>query len=146
MLFGLCNAPAKFKRLIQTCLGELSLTYHLIYLDSMIAFSKMEEEHLQHFHVYDCFPEHNLKLKPTKCKFFWYEINYLTHHFSREVVRSHKGNLKAVAGFTPSWTYTEILAFLGLVGHYQWFIKGFVHITQQLHKHSSREGVSKKGK
>ena len=33
---------------MQNSLGELNLTYCLIYLDDVIAFSKMEEEHLKH--------------------------------------------------------------------------------------------------
>ena len=37
-----------FQRLKQNCLGELNPTYCLIYLDDMIVFSKMEEEHIQH--------------------------------------------------------------------------------------------------
>ena len=40
--------------------------------------------------------------------------------------------------------YMEIWAFLGLVGHYQQFIKGFACIVQPLHKHLSGEGASKK--
>ena len=127
MLFGVCNAPATFQRLMQHCLGELNLTYCLIYFDNMIVFSKTEEEHLHV--VFDCFWKHNLKLKPTKCKFFWDEINYLTHHISKEGMRPSKDNLKAVAKFSLPQTYPEIWAFLGLVGHYQWFIKGFVHMA-----------------
>ena len=46
--------------------------------------------------------------------------------------------------FAPPQTYMEIWAFLGLVGHYQQFIKGFAHIVQPLHKHLSGEGDSKK--
>ena len=38
----------------------------------------------------------------------------------------------------------EIWAFLGLVWHYQWFIKGFTCIEQPLHKHLSGEGASKR--
>ena len=52
MPFGLCNAPAMFQRLMQNFLGELNLTYYLIYLDDVIVFSKMEEEHMQHI-VFD---------------------------------------------------------------------------------------------
>ena len=47
MPFGLCNAPPTFQRLMQNCLGELNLTYCLIYLDDVIVFSDMADEHLQ---------------------------------------------------------------------------------------------------
>ena len=80
MLFGLCNAPATFQRLMQNCLRELNLTYCLIYLDDIIIFLQMAEEHLHHLHiVFDQFREHNLKLKPSKCDFFRNEITYLAH-------------------------------------------------------------------
>ena len=46
MPYGLCNAPATFQSLMQNCLGELNLTYALIYLDDVIVFSQTEEEHL----------------------------------------------------------------------------------------------------
>ena len=38
----------------------------------------------------------------------------------------------------------EIHTFLGLVGHYQQFIKGFAQIAQPLNKHLAREGASRK--
>ena len=47
MLFGLCNAPAMFLRLMQNCLWELNLMNCLIYLDDMIVSFKTEEEHLR---------------------------------------------------------------------------------------------------
>ena len=46
MPFGLCNTPPTFQRLMQNCLGELNLTYCLIYLDDVIVFSKMPAERL----------------------------------------------------------------------------------------------------
>ena len=46
MPFGLCNAPATFQWLMQNCMGELNLIYCLIYLDNLIVFSQMVEEHL----------------------------------------------------------------------------------------------------
>ena len=147
MSFGLCNAPATFQRLMENCLGELNLTYCLIYLDNVIVFSKMEEEHLKCLHiVFDHFWEHNLRLKPTKCEFFYDEINYLAHHVSKEGVQPSKENLKAVTEFALPWTYTEIQAFLGLVGHYRWFIKGFACIAQPLHEHLSGDCAHKKNK
>ena len=77
---------------------ELNVLLNL--LDDMIVFLKTEEEHMQHLHAaFDHFQEHNLKLTPTKCKFFWDEINYLVHHVSKKVMRPSKENLKAVAKF-----------------------------------------------
>ena len=129
---------------MQNCLGELNLIYCLIYLHDVIVFSKMEEEYLQHLHiVFNCIREHNLRLNPTNCKFFQSEINYLAYHVCKEGVWPSKENLKAVAEFAPPQTYTEIRAFLGLVGHYQWFIKGFMKTAQPLHEHFSGEGASK---
>ena len=71
MPFGLCNASVTFQRLMQNCLGELNLTYCLIYLDDVIVYSKTPEEHLQRMRVvFDHLREHGLKLKPTKCDLF----------------------------------------------------------------------------
>ena len=115
---------------MQNCLGKLNLMYCLIYLDDVTVFSKTEEEHLQHLHaVLKCFWDHNLKLKPSKCEFFHNEINYLAHHISKDGIWPRKENLRAMAEFTLPQTYTQIWAFLGLVGHYQQFIKGFAHVA-----------------
>ena len=83
MLFGLCNVPAMFQHLMQNTLGELNLTYCVIYLDDIIVFGHTEEEHLEHLHImFKRFREFILKLKPSKCLFFQLEIMYLAHHIS----------------------------------------------------------------
>ena len=80
MPFGLCNTPVTFQHLMQNTLGELNLTYCVIYLDDVIVFGHMEEEHLECLHmVFERFQEFNLKLKPSKCSFFQSEIVNLAH-------------------------------------------------------------------
>ena len=67
MLFRLCNAPMTFHRLMQNTLGELNLMYYVIYLDDVIIFGCMEEEHLECLCiVFKRFRKFNLKLKPSK--------------------------------------------------------------------------------
>ena len=66
------------------------------------------------------------------------------HQVSKEGVRPSDLNLKVIMECAPSQTYTEVHAFLGLMGHYQWFIKGFAHITQLLNEHLTGEGAGRK--
>ena len=83
MPYGLCNAPASFQRLMQNCLGELNLSFTMVYLDDVIVYSEMPEDHLTRLQaVFDCFTHHGLKLKPSKCHFFKEEISYLGHEIS----------------------------------------------------------------
>ena len=145
MPFGLCNAPPTFQRLMQNCLGELNLTYCLIYLDDVIVFSEMPEEHLQRMRVvFNRLREHGLKLKPSKCEVFKSEINYLAHHVSQKGVLPSKKNLESIAQCLPPDTYTKVKSFVGLVGHYRCFIKGFAKIAVPLYDLISSNNKDKK--
>ena len=134
MLFGLCNTPVTFQCLMQNILGELNLTYCIIYLDDLILFGHSEEEHLECLHVvFECIREFNLKLKPSKCLFFQSEIVYLVHHISCEEICPSRENVHAIEEFPMPETFTQVCAFCRLVGHYQCFIKGFTHIARPLY-------------
>ena len=134
MPFRLCNAPATFQCLMQNTLGELNLTYCVIYLDDMIVFSHTEEEHLEWLRVVlERFCEFNLKLKPSKCSFFQSEIVYLAHHISRRGILPSQENVRAVQEFPMPETYMQVRAFCRLAGHYRRFIKGFANIAHPLY-------------
>ena len=53
-------------------------------------------------------------------------------------------NLRAITECAPPQTYMEIQPFLGLVGDYPWFIRGFTHIAQPLNGLLSGGGASRK--
>ena len=133
MPYGLCNAPATFQRLMQNCLGELNLTYALIYLNDVIVFSRTEEEHLHRLRVvFGWFLEHGLKLKLSKCHFLQDEITFLGHEISADGMRPGTANLKAIAEMAPPKTYTEIWPFTSMTGFFQRFIKGYSKIAKPL--------------
>ena len=145
MLFGLCNVLATFQQLMQNCIGELNFISCLVYLDDLIVFLQTAEEHLHHLRVvFDHLREYNLKLKPLKCSLFKEEINYLAHKVSKTGICPSNINVKAIAEYALLQTYTEIRAFLGLVGHYRHFIKGFVLIAQPLNEHLAGEEACRK--
>ena len=78
------------------------------------------------------------------CSLFKEEINYLAHWVSKQGVWPSDTNLKAINECLPLWTYMEICTFLGLIGHYRQFIKGFAWFAQPLNEHLAREGASRK--
>ena len=119
-----CNFPMPHAK----HLGELNLTYCIIYLDDVIVFGHSEEEHLEHLCIV-----FNLKLKPSKCSFFQSKIVYLAHHVSCEGIHPSRENVHAIEEFPMLETFTYICAFCGLAGHYWHFIKGFAHIARPLY-------------
>ena len=133
MPYGLCNTPATFQCLMQNCLGELNLTYALIYLDDMIVYSETEEEHLVRLRtMLERFIEHGLKLKPSKCNFFRTKISYLGHKVSVAGMEPGTEGLKGIAEIAPPAMYTQVRKFLGATGYFRCFIKGYARIAKPL--------------
>ena len=133
MPYWLCNAPVIFQRLMQNCLGELNLTYALIYLDDVVVFSRTEEEHLHRLRVvFGRFLKHGLKLKPSKCHFLQDEITFLGHKISADGMKPGTANLNAIAEMAPPKTYTEIRQFTSMKGFFRQFIKGYSKIAKPL--------------
>ena len=80
MPFGLTNAPATFQRLMERCLGGLNLKICLVYLDDVIVFGSTFEETLERLQtVLKRLGDFGLKLRASKCKFFYTELLYLGH-------------------------------------------------------------------
>ena len=80
MPFGATNAPATFQRLMHNCLGDLNMTWCVVYLDDIIVFSDNPKDHIVRLEaVFKKLATAGLKLKPSKCFFFKEEIDYLGH-------------------------------------------------------------------
>ena len=102
MPYGLCNAPAMFQHLMQNCLGELNLQFALIYLDNVIIYSRMQEDHLTHPQaVLDHFTHHGLKLKPSKCHFLKKNITYLGHEISAKGMLPGQEGIQKITNMGP---------------------------------------------
>ena len=109
MPFGLCNVPVTFQMLMQNCLGELNLTYCLIYLDDVITFSTNKDDHLCHMRViFDRFRVEHLNLKPFKYSLFHDEIVFLAHHVMKDGVQPSEEHVKAITNFLEPDSYTSI--------------------------------------
>ena len=71
-------------------------------------------------------------MKISKCNLFSKEIWYLGHILSATGIRPLPSKTHAIQHMQPPTTPKQVRAFLGLVGYYRKFIKGFAKITKPL--------------
>ena len=133
MPFDLTNALAIFQHLMETCLGELHLSWCIIYLDDIIVFSKTLEEHLKRLRgVFEKLAKTGLKLKPSRCEFFKSKITYLGHIASAKGIKIDPKMIEAVKNWTTPKTVTDVRSFLGFTNHYRRFIKEYAKVAKPL--------------
>ena len=85
MLFGLCNAPATFQRVMELALSGLQWTTCLSYLDDVLIFGKDFTEQVARIEaVVEKIQAVGLKLKPAKCHLLQQEVVFLGHILSAE--------------------------------------------------------------
>ena len=119
MPFGLTNAPATFQELVETCLGDLNHNWCIIYLDDMVIFSKDPASHLERLEaVLQKLEQAGLKLKPSKCELFQWQITYLGHIISAEGIATHDSKTEAIGKWPTLSNVTEIQSVLGFTGYY----------------------------
>ena len=133
MPYSLCNALVMFQHLMQNCLGELNLSFAMVYLDDVIVYSETPEDHLTWLQaIFDHFAHHGLKLKPSKCHFFKEEIRYLGHEISTKGMLPRRKGVEEIAWMGPPMIYTGVRKFIGTVGYFHHFIKNFAQIAKPL--------------
>ena len=130
MLFGLTNTPTTFQRLIETCLGDLNLHFCIIYLDDIVIFSKDPASHLVRLQtVFHNLEEAWLKLKPSKCDLFWWQIAYLGHVISGEGIATDEGKIDTIKKWPIPINIMEVQNVLGFMGYYRQFIPKCVQVA-----------------
>ena len=129
--FRLAQAPAYFQKLMTGIFKDFPFT--IAYLDDIIIFSKMPQEHLPHIcMVFEKLKSAHLSIKKSKSSFFSKEIQYLGHILSATGIQPLPSKTHAIKNMKPPVTAKQVRTFLGLVGYYRKFIKGFAKIGKPL--------------
>ena len=129
--FGWAQAPAYFQELMTGILKDFS--FAIAYLEDIIIFSKTAQEHLSHTHmVFEKIKSANLSMKKSKCSFFSKEIQYSGHILSATGIWPLPAKTHTIKHMQWPTTPKRVRAFLGLVGYYGKFIKGFGKIAKPL--------------
>ncbi|KAG8501193.1 hypothetical protein CXB51_003294 [Gossypium anomalum] len=67
--------------------------------------------------------------KFSKCEFWLREVGFLEHIVSAEGIRVDPSKISAIIDWKPPRNVSEVRSFLGLVGYYRHFVKGFSMIA-----------------
>ncbi|XDV20421.1 hypothetical protein PO909_025751 [Leuciscus waleckii] len=134
MPFGLCNAPATFQRLMQRCLGgQVHDSLLISFDDDVVVYSPDFDTHISHLEqVFEKLAAHGLKLQPHKCSLFQRKVTYLGHVISGEGISTDPEKTVVVENWPIPFTIKQVRSFLGFVGYYRRFVKGFSKIAAPL--------------
>ena len=134
MPFGSMNAPATFQRLMDRVLAGLTWRQCLVYIDDILVFSKTFEEHLKNLdEIFQRLEKANIKLKAEKCRFGFFNANYLGFNFDKNGVRPTNEKIKAIIQTPPPSTPKKLYGFLCSVNYYRHLIPHFGDVTLELY-------------
>jgi hypothetical protein len=131
--FGLLNAPVVFMCLMNGVFRDYLDTFVIVFLDDILVYSKLEEEHEQHLRlVLQVLRGHQLYAKLSKCSFYQRQIHYLGHIISEEWIVVDPEKVEAIREWSVPMNMVEVRSFMGLVGYYRRFIVGFSKIAHPI--------------
>ena len=134
--FGLINAPAKFQRFMEDCLGDLRDDICIPYLDDIIVFSKSFDDHVEDIRqVLRRLKSRGVKLKPSKCRLFEKEVVFLGRIVSEQGYRMDPKGTDAIKQLkdVPPRTVGEVRKLVGLLGVYRRQIPNFSKIAKPIY-------------
>ncbi|CAH8599440.1 unnamed protein product [Schistosoma rodhaini] len=135
MPFGLTNAPATFQRLMQTVLQDIVPHKCLIYLDDIIVYGSTPEQHNANLKaVLHRLQQHNLKVKPSKCRLLQKEVVFLGHRITADGVGTDKEKTRVIVNWPQPKSPEDVRSFLGLASYYRRFVRDFASLAAPLHR------------
>ena len=142
MLFGLCNAPVTFQRVMQRVLAGLEWKTCFVYLDDVLIASKTFEDQLVNLHeVFYRLREANLQLKPKKCGLLKEQVPFLGHVVLADGIQADPAKMEWIKSYPKPTDTMEVHRFVGLASYYRWFIARFAAIAAPLHSLLKKDTV-----
>jgi hypothetical protein len=133
MSFGLTNALAYFMYLMNKVLMKYLDKFVVVFIDDILVYSKDEEEHVEHLRlILQKLREHQLYAKLNKCEFWLRQVSFLVHIISEGGISVDSSKIQDVLSWEVPKNVMEVRSFLGLLGYYRRFIKGFSKFSKPM--------------
>lgn len=133
--FGINNAPKHFSKLVAIVLSGLQPEVVQCYIDDSIICSKSVDEHIDKLRkVFERFRLHNLKFKPSKCKFLYNEIEALGYIVNGEGIKPNPNGQSAVRDMNEPRTLKQLQSIIGLFSYFRKFIEKFADKVAPMQK------------
>ena len=98
---------------------EYLYKFVIIFIDDILVYSKMEEEHEEHLRlVLQVLKSNQLYAKFSKCEFWLNWVTFLGHMVSSDGILVDPSKIEVVSKWARLRNAKEIRSFLGLVGYY----------------------------
>ncbi|KAA3461983.1 RNA-directed DNA polymerase-like protein [Gossypium australe] len=92
-----------------------------------------ESEHTEHLRiVLQTLRDKQLFSKFSKCEFWLKEVGFLRHIVLADGIRVDPSKISTIVDWKPSRNVSKACSFLGLVGYYRRFVKGFSMIATSM--------------
>jgi hypothetical protein len=116
MLFGLCNSPTTFMRVMNDVFGPILDDFVIVYLDDILIFSGTWDEHVRNVkQVLDTLQRKNLYVKLSKCEFGKTALVYLGHIVGGGQLKIDHSKIDVIVNWPEPKSVTKIQSFLGAV-------------------------------
>ncbi len=141
MYFGMTNAPGAFQALMNHIFHDMIMAGKLVvYLDDIMIYAKTLEEHrVIILEVLKRLRQHDLYLKPEKCKFDKTSTEFLGIIISEEGIMMDPIKLNGVIDWPAPKKLKELRGFTGFANFYRRFIENFSELARPLNNLTKKD-------
>nr|GEV61055.1 retrotransposon protein, putative, Ty3-gypsy subclass [Tanacetum cinerariifolium] len=140
MPFGLTNAPAVFIDLMNRVCKPYLDKFLIVFIDNILIYFRNEKEHAKHLKtILELLKKEKLYPKFSKFKFWISTVKFIGHVIDSSGIYVDPAKIEAVKNWASPTTPFKIRQFLGLVGYYRRFIKGFSKIVKPMTELKQKE-------